>query len=185
MAIHQHYQSLDQSSPTSDSSGYDSNTSIISSIHSSYGDDGEHQHHRIKQYDYNENHKQQLRTTKLNPNRLSINNHQQTTTTAKQSRRRRLADEPESVISHLDHNLLDDQERILKRMLSIEHRYVPMNIIDTVYRSSTTSDINEQTRFELTEWMHERNPILLFCYIQCCNRDFLLCEKKEKKINHS
>ncbi|XP_046912803.2 uncharacterized protein LOC124493743 [Dermatophagoides farinae] len=167
IAIH-HYQSLDQSSPTSDSSGYDSNTSIISSIHSSYGDD-EHHHYRTnnrncrkrKPYDSGDHesqlqqqHQQQLQQTKSNQNRMSISHQQQQQQQLPPQPRQRLAEEPESVISHLDQNLLDDQERILKRMLSIEQRYIPLNVIDAVYRSST-SDINEKTRFELTEWMHE------------------------------
>ncbi|XP_027196891.2 uncharacterized protein LOC113791326 [Dermatophagoides pteronyssinus] len=177
MAIN--YQSiLDQSSPTSDSSGYDSNTSIQSSIHSNYGDDEHYLYHyqqqqtsynrnirKRKQYDCNidyvdsqQQQQQQLQTKSslTNLNRISISHHQQQ---QQQSRRRQqqqqqLMNEPKTVISQLDYNLLNDQERILKQMLSIEYRYIPWNIIDMVYRSST-NNINEQTRFELIEWMHE------------------------------
>ena len=178
IAIH-HYQSLDQSSPTSDSSGYDSNTSIISSIHSSYGDD-EHHHYRTnnrncrkrKPYDSGDHdsqlqqqQQQQLQQTKSNQNRMSISHQQQQQQQLPPQPRQRLAEEPESVISHLDQNLLDDQERILKRMLSIEQRYIPLNVIDAVYRSST-SDINEKTRFELTEWMHEVCKYMCTIYVK-------------------
>ncbi|UXI16313.1 hypothetical protein NH340_JMT02256 [Sarcoptes scabiei] len=125
-------------SPNSSSSGYDSNLSTMSQH--SFDDDFDDEIENDENLGRNHHHHHPHHHHPRQQTRSSINDGSN--------------NDPFVIAGKLDQHMLDDNQRILRNLLSIEDRCIPWNV-DTIVYQSTQYQITDSIRSELIDWMFE------------------------------